>query len=151
MRVIAVVLAVVVLAVLGGALFFRVVPMPAARWHVSPADVIPPTRPNYELRRGADAPFLPAPPGVIAARLADLARSERAEQIAGSPDTGHVTYVARSALMGFPDAISVSLIPEGEGTRVEIFSRSRFGYSDLGVNAARVARWIAALAAQSGP
>jgi uncharacterized protein (DUF1499 family) len=28
---------------------------------------------------------------------------------------------------------------------MEIFSRARFGYSDMGVNAARVDRWIAAL------
>ena len=52
--------------------------------------------------------------------------------------------------MGFPDAISIRLMPEGAGTKLEIFSRSRYGYSDLGVNAARVAAWIAALETQTG-
>jgi uncharacterized protein (DUF1499 family) len=48
--------------------------------------------------------------------------------------------------LGFPDAMSIRLHAEGDMTRVEIFSRSRFGYSDMGVNAARVARWIDAAA-----
>jgi uncharacterized protein (DUF1499 family) len=54
-----------------------------------------------------------------------------------------MTYVVRSRIMGFPDAVSIRLVPLADGTRVEVFSRSRYGYSDMGVNAARVARWIA--------
>ena len=60
------------------------------------------------------------------------------------------TYVARTPLMRFPDAVSIKLTPAGSGTRVAIFSRSRFGQSDFGTNRARVARIIAALEAE-GP
>jgi uncharacterized protein (DUF1499 family) len=86
----------------------------------------------------------------MAARIDAIATAEGAEMIAGDLAEGHMTYVARSRLMGFPDAISVRLVPVGEGTRVEVYSRSRFGYSDMGVNAARVERWIAAARGQAG-
>jgi uncharacterized protein (DUF1499 family) len=50
--------------------------------------------------------------------------------------------------MGYPDYISVRVLPAGEGQEtVAALSRSRFGQSDLGVNAARLARLRAALAA----
>lgn len=138
-------------AVLAAAVWFRVVPMPADTWHVEPADVTPPSRPNHDLRVGARAPVLEASPEVAAAMLADVAASEGAVIIAGDPASGHVTYVVRSAVMGFPDAISVRLVPVGDGTRIEMFSRARFGYSDMGVNTARMDRWIAAMRAQTGP
>jgi len=80
----------------------------------------------------------------VAARLDAVAVAEGAQAIAGSAAEGFVTYVVRSTLMGYPDAISVRLTAEGDATRLEIFSRSRFGYSDMGVNAARADRWIAA-------
>jgi uncharacterized protein (DUF1499 family) len=139
-----------VAAVFAAAVWFRMAPMPAEAWHVEPADVTPPTSPNHDLRVGARAPVFDAPPEVIAVRLDAVATAERADIIGGDPMSGHVTYVARSALMGFPDAISVRLVPVPGGTRVEMFSRSRFGYSDMGVNAARLDRWIVAIRAQSG-
>lgn len=133
------------------ALWFRMVPMPAEAWHVEPADVTPPASPNHDLRLGARAPVFDAPPDIIAMRLDAVATAERAGIIGGDAFTGHVTYVARSRIMGFPDAISVRLVPVPGGTRAEMFSRSRFGYSDMGVNAARLDRWIAAMRAQTGP
>lgn len=151
MRMLLIVPILVVLAVLAGAVWFRVVPMPAAQWHVEPARVIPPSRPNFALLVGADATVFAQSPDVIAAVLSQIADDAGAKLIAGSPAEGHVSYVLRSALMGFPDVVSIRLLPEGAGTRVEIFSRSRYGYSDLGVNAARVAGWVAALGAHTGP
>lgn len=68
-----------------------------------------------------------------------ILRSARTERLA---DWGHERlYVTRSALWGFPDYASVRL----EGGRLEIFSRLRFGRSDLGVNQARVRGWLADL------
>jgi hypothetical protein len=144
MRILIAIVAVVVLAVLGGAIYFRLVPMPPEVWHVDPGTVDPPATPNYALRSGADAPVIPRPPEAVAARLDAVARSDGATRIAGDLAEGHATYVVRSRIMGFPDAVSIRLEPAGEGTRVDIFSRSRFGQSDLGVNEARVDRWIAA-------
>ena len=116
--------------------------MPADRWHVDPAEVTPRASRSYHLLRGADAPRLSGTPQEVASRLDRVARTERAVPIAGDPDSGHVTYVVRSRLFGFPDAVSVRFFPEGDLTRVEIFSRSGIGDYDWGVNAARVARWI---------
>ncbi len=138
-------------AALAAAIWFRVVPMPAATWHVEPADVTPPQSPNHDLRLGPRAPVLAAPLAEVAARLDAVARGVGARIIAGDAGAGHVTYVVRSRIMGFPDAVSVRLVPVEGGTRAEMFSRSRYGYSDMGVNAARLDRWIAAIAAQTGP
>ena len=140
-----------VVVALAAAAWFRMTPMPADVWHVEPAGVTPPSRPNYDLRVGERAPVFDSPPEVFAARLDAVAANERADIIAGDPALGHVTYVARSPIMGVPDAISVRLVPVAGGTRAEFFSRARFGHSDLGVNHARLDRWIAAIRAQTGP
>jgi len=134
-----------VLLTVGAALYFRFVSMPPEQWHVDPATAQAPSSPNFELRQGDSAPVIPASTGDVAARLDAVAQADGAQVIGGSAADGFVTYVVRSALMGYPDAVSVRLTPEGDATRVEIFSRSRFGYSDMGVNAARVTRWIAAI------
>lgn len=151
MRMIVIVMVVGLAAVVAAAVWFRMAPMPADDWHVNPADVTPPASPNHDLRVGPRAPVFDAAPDVIAARLDAVATAERADLIGGDLASGHMTYVARSAVMGFPDAISVRLVPVPGGTRVELFSRSRFGYSDLGVNKARLDRWVAAVRAQTGP
>ncbi|PWK58070.1 DUF1499 domain-containing protein [Roseicyclus mahoneyensis] len=144
MRLLLILVALAVLAVIGAAVYFRTVAMPAEVWHVDPGSVTPPASPNFELRRGEGAPVFDATADVMAARIDAIATAEGAAMIGGDLATGQMTYVARSRIMGFPDAVSVRLVPVAGGTRVEIFSRARFGYSDMGVNAARVARWIAA-------
>lgn len=138
-------------------LYIRLAPMTADRWHVDPATAPRPSSPNaYILRDGegadASAPVLPAPPAETARALQALLDSEpRVTRIAGDLAEGHATYVQRSRLVGFPDAVSIRLTAEGVGTRVTVFSRSRFGYSDAGVNAARVNRWMAGLSGALGP
>ena len=47
--------------------------------------------------------------------------------------------------MGFPDYITAEVAPTAEGTRLDIFSRQRFGSSDMGVNAARLRNWLSQL------
>ncbi|AHM05476.1 hypothetical protein roselon_03213 [Roseibacterium elongatum DSM 19469] len=147
MRILFTIAILLVVVTVAGAIYFRQVPMPAEVWHVEPADVTPPTTPNYVLLGGRRGP---APPRAALAATADLleqaATAEGATRIAGDLSDGHATYVARTALMGFPDAVSIRLVPDGDATRVEIFSRSRYGQSDLGANRARVNRWIAPLA-----
>lgn len=139
------------LAVIGAGVYFRSVAMPTETWHVDPASVTPPETPNFELRAGAEAPIFDLDMDVLATRIDAIATAERADLIGGSLGEGHMTFVARSRLMGFPDAISVKLTPLAQGTRVEFYSRSRFGYSDMGVNAARVDRWIERARGMSGP
>ena len=65
---------------------------------------------------------------------------------AGDIADSYATYIVRSKVMGFPDFISLRVIEAGDHlTQVDVFSRSRFGYSDLGVNEKRVLYWQKAL------
>jgi hypothetical protein len=100
---------------------------------------------SYERLVGADAPRFPGTPLEVALRL-DRGRQGRPGRTDRRRSGGRafVTYVARSRVFGFPDAVSIRLHPEGDATRVDIFSRSALRGFDWGVNASRVARWIAA-------
>jgi uncharacterized protein (DUF1499 family) len=52
-------------------------------------------------------------------------------------------YIQRSALMSYPDTIDVRFIALTETTStLAIHSRSQIGYSDMGVNLARIRRWV---------
>jgi len=51
---------------------------------------------------------------------------------------GLIEAVARTPIMGFRDDVVVRVRPAREGARVDIRSASRYGRSDLGVNASRV-------------
>ena len=67
-------------------------------------------------------------------------------RVAGSPEQGWITYVQRTKWLRMPDYISVKFLdlPNGNST-IAIFSRSRFGQGDLGVNEARVRLWLESL------
>lgn len=55
----------------------------------------------------------------------------------------HFIFEQRSFLFRFPDHISVRFmaLPEGHST-LAVYSRSVYGYSDLGVNRKRVQAWV---------
>lgn len=55
---------------------------------------------------------------------------------------GRIEAVARSPIMGFREDISIRVVPDGEDSRVDIRSASRYFESDLGSNAARVTKFI---------
>lgn len=82
---------------------------------------------------------------VIAADEGALARIDaaamewpRTTRLAGSVEEGHVTYITRSKLVGFPDYTTV----QREAGTIKIHARLRFGKSDFGVNRARVAHLV---------
>ena len=119
-------LLVLAVATIGICAYIRLAPSAAARWHVDP-----------EL--AAD----PGPGGVRQVVQADIGdfhtammQEPRLQVLAGSVEAGHITYIARSKLFGFPDYVSVK---QGE-TGLSVLSRLRFGVSDLGVNRARLKR-----------
>ncbi|MBL4750743.1 MAG: DUF1499 domain-containing protein [Amylibacter sp.] len=67
----------------------------------------------------------------------------RVKRIAGTVDDQMITYVQRTKIISYPDYITVKVVPVGtKQSRLEIFSRSRFGYSDLGVNKRRIDDWL---------
>src|SRR6202035_1944949 len=55
---------------------------------------------------------------------------------------GRIEAVARTPIMGFREDVSIRATPDGEGSRVDIRSASRYFESDLGSNAARITRLI---------
>ena len=65
------------------------------------------------------------------------------EKVASDETQGTLRYVQRSRLMRYPDTINVKVValPDG-GSTVLIYSRSQLGRSDMGVNRARIERWI---------
>ncbi len=55
---------------------------------------------------------------------------------------GHIEAVARTPIMGFREDVSIRVTPDGEDSRVDIRSSSRYFESDLGSNAARITKFI---------
>ncbi|MBL4627430.1 MAG: DUF1499 domain-containing protein [Roseicyclus sp.] len=144
MRILMYCLIILAIIAIAATVFVRVAPVDAADWHVDPEDVTAPGSRNFALLAGAEALRIDAPALSVAGRVQAIAEAEGAQVLAGSVAEGHVTYIVRTRLMGFPDFISIRLVPEDEMTRLHIFSRSRYGESDFGVNTARVQRWLSA-------
>jgi uncharacterized protein (DUF1499 family) len=138
------------LAVAGLMLYVRFTPSDPAQWHVDPRAIAKPDRPNHWLIRpeGGDA----RPPD-YALEPAELARiidavvlaQPRTVRVAGSVESGHMTYLTRTLLMGYPDYVSIRVLATGTGASLVAFSRSRFGQSDLGANRKRMELWLAAI------
>lgn len=131
----------------GVVVWVRTAPSDPARWHLDPVTAAPA---DCAVRAGAGdaraACLLPGPPAEVLARLDAVAlASPRTQRLAGSPEEGRITWVTRSALWGFPDYTTAAARAEGEGTRLDLYARLRFGQSDLGVNAARLGDWLTRL------
>jgi len=137
------------LAVLAVAIaFVRLAPSDPARWHIDPGTI--PATGCTELtttRSGARVTCLhPDDPATLLAKLDTIAlAAPRTTRLAGSAETGRITWVSRSLLWGFPDYTTAQATPTPEGTRLDILARQRFGESDLGVNAKRLGAWLAGL------
>lgn len=144
MRILMYIVLALVIATIALTIYVRLAPVDAARWHVDPEEVARPTTRNFSLLAGREAIAIDAPALAVAGRLQEAADAEGAQVIAGSLGEGFVTYMIRSRIMGFPDFLTLKLVPEGDTTRLHIFSRARYGGSDLGVNTGRVQRWLTA-------
>ena len=146
-------LALLALAVLAVCLaaYVRLSPMAEEVWDVDPEAAGRTGKPNdYLVGPGGDreAVVTETGPRALDTLLAGyLARQDGTEALGGAVDGDTIrrTWVQRSRLMGYPDALTYRITPEGEGSRLVIYSRSRFGRSDLGVNRDRVERMLSAL------
>jgi len=134
------------LLVLAAGLYVRLAPIDPRVANIDPETVETPNYPGHILLRpGGDiAPkTYPMPPEALAARMeAIILATPRTERLDGSLIDGQATYVTRSALWGFPDIASVKVVDVQGGSALRIFSRLCFGMADLGVNRARVERWL---------
>jgi len=140
MKTVALLLGLTLLCVLGVALYIRLAPSDPARWHGDPAAIPDPHTPNFARL----SLTLPLPRDTVFERIAAQAAREGAVELAG--DQGLMTWVARSRVMKFPDYVTIRLTGTADGTQVSALSRARFGRGDMGVNAARLQRWIGVLA-----
>lgn len=159
MRILLILLAAVVVLIVVAIIAIRSMGHDAARWHVDPLTAPTPSSPNSyrvgpangEIDVDAVAPIYAVDSDTLGMRFDAMVRSRsRTEVVDGSAADGWVTYVQRSALFGFPDYVSVRFIdlPDVDGVEqstIAIFSRSRLGESDLGVNEKRVNGWLEAL------
>jgi len=116
--------------------YVRLAPTDPDRWHEMPGAVT-----NRDLSGGAMRVVGAGENGL--ARMDEIIRATpRTEVLAGSIESGMKTYVTRSKVIGFPDYTTV----RATGPQLELYGRLRFGKSDMGVNAARLDRWIKAFA-----
>lgn len=137
-----------------GLAYVRLAPSDPAVWHVDPLTTARTGKPNDVLAAPADAPGAeietppqPQEPAALIAALDAIAAEAGAVRLDDRSDPARATWVVRSAWVGYPDYVSARawVGPDG-ATRFALYSRSRFGHSDLGVNRQRVEAWLAALA-----
>lgn len=144
-----VILIVLATLVAGLAAYVRLAPTNPDRWHASlPMDgdatcEVVPARGSASV-----ACILAEPPEDLLGRLDAIAlATPRTVRLAGSPESGRITWVTRSRLWGFPDYTTAQVSATCTGTRIDIFARLRFGGDDMGFNAARLRLWFDALTA----
>ena len=114
----------IMVATVAFASYVRLAPSNSEHWHVDPIDS------SAKVGTG----ILAEMPVDLADLDAAVMSSPRVRVLAGSVQDGHITYVARSKVWGFPDYISAKQV----GSNVAVYSRQRFGSSDHGVNAGRL-------------
>jgi uncharacterized protein (DUF1499 family) len=140
----------VLLAVLAFAAWVRLSPSEPAAWHVDPLQAEVPGQGGWLVRDDADAapPRLDGTAEEVLARLDAIAMEEpRTRRVAGSVAEGRITYESRSRVWGFPDYTTVTVVPAEGRVAPVLLGRARFGRSDLGVNRARIERWLSTLQA----
>jgi uncharacterized protein (DUF1499 family) len=92
--------------------------------------------------------ILPLPPATaFDLALAVARRMPRWTVVASDPAEGRIEATATSFWFGFVDDIVIRVTAEGSDSRIDMRSVSRQGKGDLGVNAARVRAYLAAVKA----
>jgi uncharacterized protein (DUF1499 family) len=88
---------------------------------------------------------LPVPPNQAFDRALATARGMGWDIIASDPGAGRIEAVATTFWFGFKDDVVVRIAAAPGGSRVDVRSLSRVGLSDVGTNAARIEKFLAAL------
>lgn len=115
--------------------------------------LVPPDKPNYYLvcpkdfcQAKAQETSAVYPLSLDALRnqwQAMIAKQPRTKVTYTSEDGLHWQYVQRSLIFRFPDYINVQFISiDDKHSTLAVFSRSKYGYSDMGVNKKRVKNWL---------
>ncbi len=124
---------------------------------IDPVAIVRPSSPNTAL--AAPAGFQPTPdvvvptvhmaPAALFRALREVAAQQpRTTLQAAYDDRLQAQYVVRSAVLNFPDLVMVQAMPTAAGgAGVVIWSRSVYGWGDLGANRKRTLAWLVALRA----
>jgi uncharacterized protein (DUF1499 family) len=89
------------------------------------------------------------PPARAFDRALASARAMGWELVASDPAGGRIEATDTTFWFGFKDDVVVRVQPQENGSRVDVRSLSRVGGGDIGANAARVRKYLAALKAGS--
>lgn len=133
-----------IITIIAMMLYIRFAPSSVAKWHVAPNIATSSGKPNeYQLVGNKAVTF-----DLSASNLSKIVHEYVENQpnitkLEETPEKGLLTFIQRSKIMGYPDYITISILPISENqAQLEILSRSRFGYSDLGTNRKRVDMWV---------
>ena len=83
-----------------------------------------------------------APPAEVFEQALRAAQRMGWEVVDAAPEEGRIEATDRTFWFGFYDDVVIRLRPEGEGTRVDVRSKSRVGGSDVGTNARRIEQYL---------
>lgn len=119
--------------IIAGLAYIRLAPSDVQRWHE-----MPDFDTDQELAGGVMRVIEPIDQAQFAKLIGVIRASDRVTPLAGSVQDGKITFIARTKWMGFPDYVTLQL----RDGRLRIYSRLRFGQSDLGVNARRMDAWL---------
>ena len=133
-----------------GVAYVRLSPTDLATFHIAPVATMAGDDAGAHSFKAARQITAPAADVLRAVDTVALA-AERTQLVAGSVGEGLMPYETRSALMGYPDYTTVTVVDGAEGPLLVINARSRFGESDMGVNRARVEDWLARLGPLAAP
>jgi len=85
------------------------------------------------------------PPGEVFKHALDVARGLGWEVVSADSGQGRIEATDTTFWFGFTDDVVVRVKSVQQGTRVDVRSVSRVGLSDVGTNAARIRRFLAAM------
>lgn len=136
-----------ILAIILVMAYIRFAPSKSAVWVLDPVSASATGKPNEYRLTGDAAPVFDMPAqGLFKLVGGFILSQKRVGLLAENTNTLEATYIQRSRLIGYPDYISIKItIVNANQSRLEVFSRSRFGHSDLGVNKRRIDQWIVAI------
>ena len=83
-------------------------------------------------------------------RLAQAAAEDMGwEIVAADSAGGRIEATATTQWFGFKDDVVIRIEPAGQGSRIDVRSKSRVGGGDVGANAARIRKYVAKLRTRS--
>ena len=88
---------------------------------------------------------LAMPPAAAFARALEVVEEMGWELVEADPAAGRIEATDTTFWFGFKDDVVIRVAADGDGSRIDVRSLSRVGGGDVGANANRIRRYVAAL------